>query len=139
MTHTLPIITVQPDFVTVIDDVHSGIIPSDTFWVSCYKTSEPSIHAKVDVELDENDRDLVRLLPKDGDVKVRKDGVSNVDIIFSTLCHDALRPELVHHCMSTTWHTADPYSASNASTCGLTTRRSTACTFNRLFTFALVQ
>jgi hypothetical protein len=28
------------------------------------------VHAKVYVELDENDRDLVRLHPKDGDVDV---------------------------------------------------------------------
>jgi hypothetical protein len=34
------------------------------------------VHAKVHVELDENDRDLVRLHPKDGDVDVVWDRVS---------------------------------------------------------------
>jgi proteasomal ATPase-associated factor 1 len=72
----LPIATIQPDFNTVIDEVRTGVVPFDTFWVSCYKTSEPSVHAKVHVELDENDRDLVRLHPKDGDVDVVWDRVS---------------------------------------------------------------
>src|ERR1700722_5347539 len=68
----LPIITVQPTFQTVISEVNSGIIPFDTFWVSCYKQSEPSIHAKIHVELDETRRDVVNLVPKDGDVQIQR-------------------------------------------------------------------
>ncbi|KAF5326507.1 hypothetical protein D9611_000518 [Ephemerocybe angulata] len=57
----LPVITVQPTVGEVIEEVNSGIIPSDTFWTSCYKTGEPSVHARINVELDERDRNLVRL------------------------------------------------------------------------------
>lgn len=76
----LPIATIQHDFQTVISEVHSGIIPFDSFWVSCYKTSVPSVHAKILVELDERDRDLVKLTPKDGDVDVKRNGVSRVPL-----------------------------------------------------------
>jgi proteasomal ATPase-associated factor 1 len=71
----LPIVTVQSSFPTVISEVDSGLIPSDTFWVSCYKKSEPSVHAKVHVELDERDRSLVLLKPQDNKVEITKIGV----------------------------------------------------------------
>ena len=75
---TLPVVTIQNTFSEVIQEVLDGIIPSDKFWVSCYKTSEPSVHAKVHAELDEIDRNLVNLSPVEGDVEVSKslDGVS---------------------------------------------------------------
>ena len=75
---TLPVVTIQPTFPEVIQEVLDGIIPSDKFWVSCYKTSESSVHAKVHVELDEIDRNLVNLSPLEGDVEVLKaaNGVS---------------------------------------------------------------
>lgn len=66
---SLPVVTVQPDFHQVITDVDQGLVPIDNFWVSCYKTGETSVHAKVDVELDEVDRSLVRFTPRDGDIE----------------------------------------------------------------------
>lgn len=50
-----PISTIHPEFATIIAETRSGVIPGDTFWVSCYKSGEPSVHGKVKVELDEND------------------------------------------------------------------------------------
>ncbi|KXN87837.1 Proteasomal ATPase-associated factor 1 [Leucoagaricus sp. SymC.cos] len=66
---SLPVVTVQRDFCDVIRDVDEGIAPVDKFWVSCYKSGETSVHAKVEVELDEVKRDLVRFRAKDGDVE----------------------------------------------------------------------
>jgi proteasomal ATPase-associated factor 1 len=71
---TLPVITIDPTFPSVIQDVDSGIVPSDQFWISCYKKSQPSVHAKILVELDEVDRNLVLLKPRDGDVEIVKVG-----------------------------------------------------------------
>ena len=81
---TLPVVTIQHTFPEVIQEVLDGIIPSDKFWVSCYKTSETSVHAKVLVELDEIDRDLVNLSPVEGNVEVLKtsNGVSLSDLYF---------------------------------------------------------
>ena len=72
----LPIVTIQPDFRTVVSEVHSGLLPSETIWVSCYKTECPSVHAKVDVALDEVDRDAVVLEAREGDVQIQHSGVS---------------------------------------------------------------
>lgn len=66
----LPVITIDPTFPTVIQDVDSGIVPSETFWMSCYRASEPSVHANIQVELDEVDRNLIRLKPTEGDVEI---------------------------------------------------------------------
>ena len=52
---TLPVVTIQNTFPEVIKEVLDGIIPSDKFWVSCYNAAEPSVYAKVQVELDEID------------------------------------------------------------------------------------
>ena len=81
---TLPVVTIQPTFSEVIQEVLDGIIPSDKFWVSCYKTSETSVHAKVLVELDEVDRNLVNLSPVEGDVEVIKasNGVRHFRSLF---------------------------------------------------------
>ncbi|KAF5353356.1 hypothetical protein D9756_007802 [Leucocoprinus leucothites] len=65
----LPVVTVQRDFCDVVRDVDEGVVPVDKFWVSCYKSGEASVHAKVEVELDEVDRDLVRYTSKEGDVE----------------------------------------------------------------------
>ena len=74
----LPVVTVQPSFTEVIQEVRDGVIPSEKFWVSCYKDSEPSMHAKVNVELDEVDRCLVLTRTVEGDVDVTRnlEGVS---------------------------------------------------------------
>ncbi|THH00077.1 hypothetical protein EW026_g2405 [Hermanssonia centrifuga] len=58
-TITLPICTIQTDFKSLIEDVRNGAVPEDTFWISCYKTGEPSVHGKVHLTLNEIDRDLV--------------------------------------------------------------------------------
>lgn len=75
-THVLPIVTVQPDFRTVISEVQSGLLPSESVWVSCYKTDCPSVHAKVNVVLDEVDRDAIVFEVREGDVKIQRNGVS---------------------------------------------------------------
>jgi proteasomal ATPase-associated factor 1 len=92
MSLTLPVVTIQPTFPEVIQEVLDGIIPSDKFWVSCYKTSETSVHAKVHVELDEIDRNLVNLSSVEGDVEVLKasNGVSlslNLIVFISSIIH----------------------------------------------------
>jgi len=69
----LPVVTIDPTFATVIRDVFNGIIPSDQFWLSCYKTSHPSVHAKIYVELDDKNRDLVVLKVAEGDVGIIKE------------------------------------------------------------------
>lgn len=74
----LPVVTIQPSFSEIIQEVYDGIVPSEKFWVSCYKNSQPSVHAKVNVELDEIDRNLVLTRTVDGDVEVTRNlqGVS---------------------------------------------------------------
>jgi proteasomal ATPase-associated factor 1 len=81
---TLPVVTIQNTFQEVIQEVLDGIIPSDKFWVSCYKSSESSVHAKVHAELDEFDRNLVNLSPTEGDVEMVKasNGVSVSYVTF---------------------------------------------------------
>ncbi|KAL0567602.1 hypothetical protein V5O48_014389 [Marasmius crinis-equi] len=55
----LPIVTIQPAFTTVIHEVWSGLIPSDEIWVSRYHHGKDSIHDRIRVLLDEEDRDKV--------------------------------------------------------------------------------
>ncbi|KZT09268.1 WD40 repeat-like protein [Laetiporus sulphureus 93-53] len=62
----LPIAAVQPDFTSSLSEVRDGLVPEETFWLSCYKHEEPSIHGKVHATLDDVDRDLVRLEGRDG-------------------------------------------------------------------------
>ncbi|THH03629.1 hypothetical protein EW145_g6130 [Phellinidium pouzarii] len=50
---TLPIVSLQHDFQTVISDVQDGVVPEEDIWMSCYKTGEPSVHGKVRVSLGE--------------------------------------------------------------------------------------
>ena len=69
--HLLPIVTIQPTFHTVISEVDSGIIPFDGFWVSCYKESLPSVHAKINVKVNEIHRDVVDLEPDDPRVQIQ--------------------------------------------------------------------
>ena len=56
----LPIVTIQPDFQSVIADVRDGVVHDESFWISCYKTGEPSVHGKVLATLDAKDRNLVQ-------------------------------------------------------------------------------
>ena len=62
----LSIATVQHDFETVVTDVREGTVPSEDFWVSCYRQNEPSVHGKVRAELDERDRHQVLLTGRGG-------------------------------------------------------------------------
>lgn len=79
---SLPVVSVQNTFPHVIQEVEDGLIPYDQFWVSCYKNSEPSIHAKVKAELDHLNRSLVRLEPIEGDVDISRDGTGVRAISF---------------------------------------------------------
>lgn len=74
----LPIVTVQPDFDAVATDVRDGVVPDETFWVSCYKTGEPSVHGKVRAALDEKDRNLVQFEAQGGVEFEHVHEVSNV-------------------------------------------------------------
>ena len=82
----LPISTIQHDFQTaVISDVLDGTLPEDKFWVSCYKYGEPSVHGKVSATLDEQNRDLVLFVARDG-VEFKDYGkVSCVCITYASL------------------------------------------------------
>ena len=84
----LPVVTIQPTFTEVIQEVHDGVIPSETLWVSCYKHSESSVHAKVGVELDEVDRSLVLTRTVEGDVEVSRSasaqGVSAINLFLKS-------------------------------------------------------
>ncbi|PPQ99585.1 hypothetical protein CVT24_005164 [Panaeolus cyanescens] len=75
---SLPVVSIQPTFTEVVQEVEEGIIPSEQIWVSCYKTNEPSAHAKFSVELDERDRDLVLFTPikgsNEGQTKITRTG-----------------------------------------------------------------
>lgn len=73
----LPTTTVQPDFETVINEVRDGVIPGEAFWISCYKTGEPSVHGKIFASLDEKDRDLV-LFEEKGGVEFRRAGTVSI-------------------------------------------------------------
>ncbi|KAG5635647.1 hypothetical protein H0H81_010534 [Sphagnurus paluster] len=77
---SLPITTIERNFLSVIDDVNAGLLPFEKFWVSCYKTAQPSVHAKIQAELDERNRDLVLLKSIEGDVAIEKgsDGVYTI-------------------------------------------------------------
>jgi proteasomal ATPase-associated factor 1 len=66
---TVPVVTVQPSIGEVLQEVQEGLVPSDKFWVSCYRASETTIHSKITAELDEVDRDLVNLSSGDSHLK----------------------------------------------------------------------
>ncbi|KAJ6630383.1 WD40-repeat-containing domain protein [Mycena sp. CBHHK59/15] len=76
---TLPIVTIQPTFLEVVEEVRSGLVPFETFWLSCYKSSEPSIHSKVRVSLDEVRRDVIHLEPSEK-VQVKGTGKDNFTV-----------------------------------------------------------
>ncbi|KAG6902522.1 hypothetical protein C0995_015339 [Termitomyces sp. Mi166 len=65
---TLPVATIDPTYPTVIQDVFSGVVPAEKFWISCYKASHPSVHAKIKAELHEKERDLVVTSVIEGDL-----------------------------------------------------------------------
>ncbi|PPQ76024.1 hypothetical protein CVT26_005553 [Gymnopilus dilepis] len=67
---TLPVVSIQPTYTEIIHEVQEGLIPYEKIWISCYKSSEASVHAKVNAELDEQDRNRVNLTAVEGDVEV---------------------------------------------------------------------
>ena len=81
----LPICTVQHDFQTVVKDVLDGLVPEDTFWVSCYKQGEPSVHGKATATLDERDRNLVLYEGRDG-VQFRSHGQVGRSFHLISIC-----------------------------------------------------
>ena len=81
----LPVITIDPTFPSVIQDVDNGVVASEAFWVSCYRASHPSVHAKIQVELDEVDRNLVHLMPKEGNVEIVRTITNGAVVSFSLL------------------------------------------------------
>ncbi|KZS95074.1 WD40 repeat-like protein, partial [Sistotremastrum niveocremeum HHB9708] len=49
-TLAIPLVTVQHDFQSVINDVKDSLgVTRDKFWVSCYRKGERSVHGSVDV------------------------------------------------------------------------------------------
>jgi hypothetical protein len=44
---SVPQLTVQHDFLAVVDDVRAGTVESEDFWVSVYLSEKPSVHGKV--------------------------------------------------------------------------------------------
>ncbi|KAF8623318.1 hypothetical protein AX17_007459 [Amanita inopinata Kibby_2008] len=68
----LPIVTVQPTFPTVMQEVDDGVIPYEVIWISCYQSKRPSVHGKVQAILDERRRDVMNLVTKESDVEIHK-------------------------------------------------------------------
>ena len=77
---SLPIIDSQPDLTAVLDDVDEAGIVSEHVWVSCYAHNR-SVHAKINVVLDEHDRNKLNLVSS-GDVEL-----SRVDQAYSVSCN----------------------------------------------------
>ncbi|KAJ7579144.1 WD40-repeat-containing domain protein [Mycena floridula] len=74
MAIVLPIVSVQPTLASVVDDVFQGIVPEEDFWVSCYKSDSPSIHAKIHTRLDEVDRNAITLQSDTNLVQISSSG-----------------------------------------------------------------
>lgn len=76
--YTLPIVTIQASFPTAVNEVYSAVIPSDDVWISCYDHSPSdsrqsgSLHARVRLELDEEDREKVVFRVREGDVRIKE-------------------------------------------------------------------
>ncbi|KAJ3861923.1 WD40-repeat-containing domain protein [Lentinula novae-zelandiae] len=87
---TLPIVTVQPTLPTVVNEVYSGVIPFENIWISCYNnySSDPpvpssSIHSKVRVVLDDEDREKVVYQVREGDVNISEEERRDFGYIYS--------------------------------------------------------
>ena len=73
----LPIATIQHDFPTVLSEIYSGVIPSESVWLSCYKHGETSVHGKIEAALDDRDRERVAFSISD-DVELER--VNDVEL-----------------------------------------------------------
>ncbi|KAJ3932319.1 MAG: WD40-repeat-containing domain protein [Lentinula lateritia] len=87
---TLPIVTVQPTLPTVVNEVYSGVIPFENIWISCYNdySSDPpvpssSIHSKIRVVLDDEDREKVVYQVREGDVNISEEERRDFGYIYS--------------------------------------------------------
>ena len=54
---SVPQLTVQHDFLAVVDDVRAGMVESEDFWVSAYLSEKPSVHGKVRLWRNNNSED----------------------------------------------------------------------------------
>ncbi|KAJ3759905.1 WD40-repeat-containing domain protein [Lentinula raphanica] len=90
--HTVRIVTVQATFPTVVNEVYSGVIPFENIWISCYdnspaETRQPdslgSIHAKVRVVLDDEDREKVVFRAREGDVLLSEAERRNFGYVYT--------------------------------------------------------
>ena len=54
---SVPQLTVQHDFLDVVDDVRAGNVKSDEFWASVYLNEKPSVHGKVRVSRSDTNED----------------------------------------------------------------------------------
>ncbi|KAI0820796.1 WD40 repeat-like protein [Trametes gibbosa] len=86
----LPICTVQHDFEDVVKEVLDGMVPQETFWVSCYKFGEPSVHGKATAALDERNRNLLLYRGCDG-VNFKSHGKASYSIACPALGIDKTR------------------------------------------------
>lgn len=75
----LPISTVQHTLPSVASEIYNAVIPSELVWLSCYRHGEPSVHGKIRLSLDEEDRGKINFEGKEG---VRLDRVDEVCIRF---------------------------------------------------------
>lgn len=75
----LPISTVQHTLPSVASEIYNAIIPSEHVWLSCYRQGEPSVHGKIRLSLDEEDREKISFEGKEG---VRLERVDEVCICF---------------------------------------------------------
>ena len=89
---TLPTATIQDDFTTVLSEVHAGITPSESIWLSCYKDGESSIHGKISASLHEKDRDRVELVGRGGVELTRTSQVSLFFPEWKNFIHSSVVP-----------------------------------------------
>ena len=54
---SVPQLTIQHDFIAVVDDVRAGNVESEDFWVSVYLSDKPSVHGKVTLSRENNNED----------------------------------------------------------------------------------
>lgn len=97
----VPVVTVQPTIGEVVEDVESGLVESDNVWLSLYKTGEPSIHTKVNIGLDEQDRNTVTFACEDSDIAFSSQ--EKVSILIRTSSEGANR-EQSYRVSSTSLH-----------------------------------
>ena len=76
-------VTVQPDVLSVINDVEQGVIEQEDVWVSCYESDRPSVHGKVQVTILDEARDQCAFKGRDG-VACQK-----IEEVSTSACHQS--------------------------------------------------